>query len=190
MIVKFVIFIFYIFQFVFGEIRTLFPRKTVICYGLSRFFGETGCKITLTILMTYVLIEFFFILYALNGQYNTICKKTSFHENNKLQKISLFSILIFTIAFFSMFMLSFISREEAISQIYMNYSDTKSYINGSYVIIAVGESKIDLFIGVVSIGLIKTFLPRKTVICYGLSRFFGETGCQIATLNFFLYYML
>ncbi|CEF70809.1 Hypothetical protein SRAE_X000013950 [Strongyloides ratti] len=153
MIVKISTTIFYQFQIIFGEVRTFFPRKTVICYGLVRFFGDEACQIS-TILMIYVMIEFFFILYALNGQYNTICRKTSFHDNNSIQIFSFLSLTIMIILFFALFMLSYISRDEAISQIYMNYNDTKAFVNDSYAIAACGESKMNFFMGVMIVSLI------------------------------------
>uniref|UniRef100_A0A0K0FHR6 G_PROTEIN_RECEP_F1_2 domain-containing protein n=1 Tax=Strongyloides venezuelensis TaxID=75913 RepID=A0A0K0FHR6_STRVS len=33
-------------QTVVVEIRTFFPRKTIICYGLVRFLGDTFCQIS------------------------------------------------------------------------------------------------------------------------------------------------
>uniref|UniRef100_A0A0K0FHR7 Serpentine receptor class gamma n=1 Tax=Strongyloides venezuelensis TaxID=75913 RepID=A0A0K0FHR7_STRVS len=48
--IKFLIFlkilstIVYTFHSIFGEIRTFFPRKTFICYGIIRFFGDKACQ--------------------------------------------------------------------------------------------------------------------------------------------------
>lgn len=54
MIVKISTTIFYQFQIIFGEVRTFFPRKTVICYGLVRFFGDEACQISVVRILFYI----------------------------------------------------------------------------------------------------------------------------------------
>uniref|UniRef100_A0A0K0EPB4 G_PROTEIN_RECEP_F1_2 domain-containing protein n=1 Tax=Strongyloides stercoralis TaxID=6248 RepID=A0A0K0EPB4_STRER len=61
--------------FVIGEIRTLLPRKTIICYGIIRYLGDYGCSISLSLIILLILFELFAVVYAFNGQYNIMCRK-------------------------------------------------------------------------------------------------------------------
>uniref|UniRef100_A0A0N5CIL0 G_PROTEIN_RECEP_F1_2 domain-containing protein n=1 Tax=Strongyloides papillosus TaxID=174720 RepID=A0A0N5CIL0_STREA len=142
------------FQSIVVEIRTFFPRKTIICYGLVRFLGDTFCQLSLVCAMVYIMLEFCIILFAFNGQYNNICRKTGFYNNNWIQNTSFFIFFITIVAYFTLFMFSFIPREEGISKLYMKHNDMKAFANGSYIIVAIGESKENISNGIFIIAAI------------------------------------
>uniref|UniRef100_A0AAF5DEX8 G-protein coupled receptors family 1 profile domain-containing protein n=1 Tax=Strongyloides stercoralis TaxID=6248 RepID=A0AAF5DEX8_STRER len=156
-----------------GEFRTFLPRYTIICYGLIRYLGDIACSISGSLFLSLAIAEGFCIIYAFNGQYNIIIREVRFHENNKLQWLSIFLMIIYFFLFFITFSLGTIPREEAIKNIYMVDNELKKYINGSFTIIAFGGSKtymFNIYLTIAFTGMINT-ITHYIYICGKIYKF-------------------
>ncbi|CEF70922.1 Hypothetical protein SRAE_X000025200 [Strongyloides ratti] len=111
----FIMIIFINIGFVIGEFRTFLPRKTMICYGVVRFIGDYACGFSVCIFISFICVETFSIVYAFNGQYNIMCRKVGFHENNCIQKFSFIILAANSLTVFITLSFALIPRNEAIN---------------------------------------------------------------------------
>uniref|UniRef100_A0A0K0G5K7 G_PROTEIN_RECEP_F1_2 domain-containing protein n=1 Tax=Strongyloides venezuelensis TaxID=75913 RepID=A0A0K0G5K7_STRVS len=137
------IFSFTVFLFIsiFGEIKTFFPRKVVACYGLIRLVGDTGCQITISITIPFIMVECLFILYAFNGQYNTLCRKKKFHQNSLIQRLSFTLFFLCVLTVYVTLYLSYSPREKIISNVISTHEDIKFLTNNNYSFTGVVDAK-------------------------------------------------
>uniref|UniRef100_A0A0N5CIU3 7TM_GPCR_Srx domain-containing protein n=1 Tax=Strongyloides papillosus TaxID=174720 RepID=A0A0N5CIU3_STREA len=70
-----------------GEFRVFLPKLTSVCHGVIRFFGDYACGVSFNLFLMFLFVETFSVVYGFNGQYNIICRKVKFHENNLFQLI-------------------------------------------------------------------------------------------------------
>uniref|UniRef100_A0A0K0EX82 G-protein coupled receptors family 1 profile domain-containing protein n=1 Tax=Strongyloides venezuelensis TaxID=75913 RepID=A0A0K0EX82_STRVS len=124
-----------------GEFRFFLPRKTAICHGVIRFFGDYSCGISLNLLLTFISVESFSVVYAFNGQYNIICRKVKFHENNLFQLASFGLFIIIIIGIFICLNFALISRNEAIDLWYISDGELNLYLKKEYALLAFGGQK-------------------------------------------------
>uniref|UniRef100_A0A0K0DZ05 G-protein coupled receptors family 1 profile domain-containing protein n=1 Tax=Strongyloides stercoralis TaxID=6248 RepID=A0A0K0DZ05_STRER len=129
------------FCFVIGEIRTLFPRKTIICYGIIRYLGDYGCGVLFHLVLTFLLVEIYSVVYAFNGQYNIMCRKVGFYDNTYIQKTSFIIFGINNLIVFIILNFALLSRKEAITLWYTFDKTMQIYLKEHYAIIGYGGSK-------------------------------------------------
>uniref|UniRef100_A0AAF5DR64 Serpentine receptor class gamma n=1 Tax=Strongyloides stercoralis TaxID=6248 RepID=A0AAF5DR64_STRER len=127
--------------FVIGEIRTLLPRKTIICYGIIRYLGDYGCSISLSLIILLILFELFAVVYAFNGQYNIMCRKVGFYDNTLIQNINFIIFIINSSVAFFILNFSLLSREEGINLWYTSDKTMKLYLKEYHAIITYGGAK-------------------------------------------------
>uniref|UniRef100_A0A0N5CFL5 7TM_GPCR_Srx domain-containing protein n=1 Tax=Strongyloides papillosus TaxID=174720 RepID=A0A0N5CFL5_STREA len=124
------------------EVRSFFPRKVIACYGLIRFVDRYGCRISMAFIIPAILCECLFILYAFNGQFNTLCRKKNFHQNNLVQKLSFALIFSYAAIIFFCFASYFgIGADKLTSDIISNYPDIHFLVYDNYTITGIGNIK-------------------------------------------------
>uniref|UniRef100_A0A0K0G614 G_PROTEIN_RECEP_F1_2 domain-containing protein n=1 Tax=Strongyloides venezuelensis TaxID=75913 RepID=A0A0K0G614_STRVS len=124
----------YTFVSIFIEVKTFFPRKIIACYGLVRYFGNYGCGFSMSLIIPAILFECLFILYAFNGQFNTLCRKKKFHQNNLIQKLSFALTVSYSLTIFCCFVSYYGIKEKLATIIFSNYPDILFLVNDNYTI--------------------------------------------------------
>uniref|UniRef100_A0A0K0FAX9 G-protein coupled receptors family 1 profile domain-containing protein n=1 Tax=Strongyloides venezuelensis TaxID=75913 RepID=A0A0K0FAX9_STRVS len=166
----------YSFSSIFGELRTFFPRKLVACYGFMRFFGDSGCQITLSLLFVYVMLELALILYAFNGQFNNLCRKKNFHQNNLVQKLSFSLFLLSSVALLITYTFIFGSRKEVVLDILSKHEDLQFLIDNNYAIAGIVDSNMNVTILSFVFGSIfyLTFIVHYLYVLFKMLKFVRE----------------
>uniref|UniRef100_A0A0K0FHR5 RDD domain-containing protein n=1 Tax=Strongyloides venezuelensis TaxID=75913 RepID=A0A0K0FHR5_STRVS len=96
-------------------------------------------------------------------------------------------------------MFSFIPREELISKLYMKHSDMKAFANGSYIMVAIGESKENISNGIFIVAAIYLvhYMTHFSVVFCKMGRFIFEmkelgknSGLRQTYINKFIHHLI